>query len=132
MTEISYDMEQDFLYYIKNYEDEEEDSQLLLIDENHAFKHFLHGLTLNKLKDESILGYYKEKTLESHFYTRRRPDKFGTFYTHAWKMFVQNDAADVKIYSKDCGTFYESNEYETDEKYFYRYIFEIISEKIFQ
>lgn len=126
MDEISYDMEQDFLNYLTD-----EDSQLLLIDETHPFKHFINVLTLNKLKDEPILGYYNEKTLESYFYTRI-PDKFGAFYTHTWKMFVQNHDAGVKIYSEYCGNFYESNEYETDEKYFYRYIFEIITEKIFQ
>jgi hypothetical protein len=129
MTEISYDMEQDFLNFINIYTDKE-NSQIQLIDENHPFNHFINGLTHNKLKDQPILGYYNEKTLESYFYTQR-PDKFGAFYTHGWKMFVQNDDADVKIYSKGCGTFYESNEYETDEKYFYKYIFEIISEKIF-
>lgn len=128
-TEITYAMEQDFLHYLNIYTDKE--SQLLLIDETHPFNHFINGLTLNKLKDQPMLGYFNEKTLESYFYTQRA-DKFGAFYTHAWKMFIQNDDADVKIYSKYCGTFYESNEYETDEKYFYRYIFEIISEKIFQ
>lgn len=116
-------MEQEFKKYL------EYDMSLKLINHNHPFTYFIRGLTYNTFTEE-ILGLCDEKTNKAYFYTKR-PDKYGIVYTYAWKLFLENEESEVNIYGNYCGEFYLSNEYETDKKYFYKFIMNVLSEIIF-
>jgi len=123
-------MEQEFEKYLEYEEKYELSLSLKLINQHHPFFYFIRGLTYN-IFEEEILGYYDEKTNKAYFYTNR-PDKYGIVYTYAWKLFIENEESEVNIYGKYCGQFYLSNEYETDKKYFNKYLMNVISELIFE
>ena len=120
-------MEQEFEKYLEN--EDSYDKSLKIINQYHPFSYFIRGLTYNTLKEE-ILGFYDENTNKAYFICQRA-DKYGIVYTYAWKLFIENEETEVNIYSKYCGQFYLSNEYETDKKYFNKYIMNVLSEIIF-
>jgi hypothetical protein len=111
----------DFREYLEITED-----YLTKIDNQHPFYYYLQGLTYNMF-DEEVIGYYNKDNQEVHFYTKD-PSKLGNIYHHGWINF--NKTEKVKIYSKYCSSYYESNEYNIDEKQYYKYLIDILLNKI--
>lgn len=112
-----------FLDYIKDHIID----NIRLIDVN--FTDFLNGLTLKTLNIEYI-GFYEEKTKNAYFYIKN-PDKYkcNVLY-NSWQLFCNNDNINVKIYRTYCGYYYECNDYEPDRKYLYKYLMNVIVDKL--
>jgi hypothetical protein len=93
-----------------------------IIDEGHPFIHFLKGLTVfidDKIYQNILHGWFHKETATAKFLVTL-PSKVGNFIIYAWKLFIESENADVYIYSRYCGQFYKSNEFEVDEKTFYK------------
>ncbi len=102
------------------------------IDKNHPFTHYLKGLTV--LYDDTIYlnilhGWYHKETTTANFLVKY-PGKTGCIILHAWQQFIGSKNANVYIYGRYCGAIYESNEYETDIKYFYKNIIKKLVDKL--
>jgi len=110
-----------FLDYIKD----KITDNIILIDDN--FKYFLNGLTLKTLNIEYI-GFYEQKTNNCYFYVKK-PDKYkcNVLY-NSWLMFNDDNKINIDIYAVSDGLFYKEDEYESDSKYFYKYLINIIDE----
>lgn len=119
----------DIAYFLDYIKDDITDN-IRLIDIN--FTDFLNGLTLKTLNIEYI-GFYEEKTKNAYFYVKN-PDKYkcNVLY-NSWLMFMDiNNKHDINIniYAVDHGLFYKEDEYETDSKYFYKYLMNVIVDKL--
>jgi hypothetical protein len=105
-----------------------------IIDNNHMFIIFLSGFThkINNIESYIIHGWYHKKTQKAKFFIKNPADIGNTIYI-AWQKFCkimrnkldivnEYDFIDipVSIYSYNYGQLYESNEYKTDEKTFYK------------
>lgn len=93
-----------------------------VIDECHPFIHFLKGMTLfmeDKIYQNILHGWFHKETATAKFLVTL-PSEVGNFITHAWRLFIKSENADVYIYSGYCGLLYESNEFEVDKKTFYK------------
>ena len=119
----------DIAYFLDYIKDDITDN-IRLIDIN--FTDFLNGITLKTFNIEYI-GFYEEKTKNAYFYVKN-PDKYkcNVLY-NSWLMFMDiNNKHDINIniYAVDHGLFYKEDEYETDSKYFYKYLMNVIVDKL--
>jgi len=116
-----------FLEYIKI--DINDNDTMINIDDN--FNIFLNGLTLNNI-DFQYIGFYEEKTKDAYFYVNHRNSITSTIIHNAWQLFCNNDEIDVKIYGKYCGNYSVRDDYETERKYFYKYLMKMLVDKVFE
>ena len=119
----------DIAYFLDYIKDDIIDN-IRLIDVN--FTDFLNGLTLKTLNIEYI-GFYEEKTKNAYFYVKN-PDKYKcNILYNSWLLFMNIDNKhdiNIDIYAVDHGLFYKEDEYETDSKYFYKYLMNVIVDKL--
>ena len=116
-----------FLEYIKI--DINVDDTIMEVNDN--FNIFLNGLTLNNI-DFQYIGFYEEKTKDAYFYVNHRNSITSTIIHNAWQLFCNNDNINVKFYWTHCGNYYERNDYETDRKYLYKYLMNMLVDKVFE
>lgn len=120
----------DIAYFLDYIKDDIIDN-IRLIDVN--FTDFLNGITLKTLNIEYI-GFYEPKTKNAYFYVKN-PDKYKcNILYNSWLIFMNidndnNNDVYINIYSVSDGLFYKEDEYETDNKYFYKYLMNIITDK---
>jgi hypothetical protein len=94
-----------------------------IIDNKHQFISFLKGFTHNMIEIDIDHGWFHIESKTAKFIiTKQHPSKVGNIIHLAWQKFWNNNYYDydVSIYSKYCGQFYKSNEYEIDKKSFYK------------
>lgn len=97
----------------------------------HDFKNFLNGIILNTGHIDYI-GFYDKNTKNVYFYVQgREPHKFCSIIYNAWQLFHNNDNINVKIYETYCGQYEERNDYETDRKYLYKYLINMLVDKLY-
>ena len=103
-----------------------------IIPVDDKFENFLNGIVLN-IYNIDYIGVYEKDTKNAYFYIKGNNVKFCTIIHNAWHLFHKNhDQSDINvtIYGKYCGTYYERNDYETDIKYLYKYLIDILVDKI--
>ena len=104
-----------------------------IIPVDDKFENFLNGIVLNNC-DIDYIGVYEKDTKNAYFYINECNNfKFCTIIHNAWHLFHKNhDQSDINvtIYGTYCGTYYERNDYETDIKYLYKYLIDILVDKI--
>jgi len=104
------------------------DNKLIKIDDD--FYNFLNGLTFNTI-DFDFIGFYEEKTKKAYIYINQSDPKINTIIYNAWKLFCKNDDIKVKLYGNEFSSYYKFDNYETKRKYLYKYIMEILVNKLF-
>jgi hypothetical protein len=119
----------DIAYFLDYIKDDLTDN-IILIDNN--FTDFLNGLTLKTLNIEYI-GFYERKTNNVYFYVKN-PDKYKcNILYNSWLLFmnIENKCdININIYAVSQGLFYKEDEYESDSKYFYKYLMNVIVDKL--
>ena len=104
-----------------------------IIPVDDKFENFLNGIVLNNC-DIDYIGVYEKDTKNAYFYINECNNfKFCTIIHNAWHLFHKNhDQSDINvtIYGTYCGTYYKRNDYETDIKYLYKYLIDILVDKI--
>lgn len=116
----------DIAYFLDYIKDDITDN-IRLIDIN--FTDFLNGLTLKTLNIEYI-GFYEQKTKDAYFYIHFPSPSTSNIIHNSWQLFCNNDNINVKIYRSYCGNYSECNDYEPDRKYLYKYLMNIIVDKL--
>jgi len=94
------------------------------------FTVFLEGLTLKEVYFDYI-GFYEEKTKNAYIYVKQDAVNHTIIY-HAWQLFNNNDEIDIKIYGTYCGNYSIRDDYETERKYFYKYLMKMLVDKVFE
>lgn len=102
------------------------------IGSEHSFIHFMKGFTVlydSELCKNILHGWYHKETGTSKFLVKY-PNETGNILTHTWKLFIGCEKTDVYVYGRYCGSIYESNEFDVDEKYFYKTMIKNIVDKL--
>jgi len=94
------------------------------------FTVFLEGLTMKTI-DFEYIGFYEEKTKNAYIYVKQDAVNHTIIY-HAWQLFCNNDDISVNIYGKYCGNYSIRDDYETERKYFYKYLMKMLVDKVFE
>ena len=103
-----------------------------IIPVDDKFENFLNGIVLNTNID--YIGVYEKDTKNAYFYIKGNNVKFCTIIHNTWQLFHKNhDQCDINVtmYDTYCGEYYERNDYETDIKYLYKYLINILVDKLF-
>ena len=94
-------------------------TDIVILEDDHPFYRFFTGFTHNMYKDYKIYhGYYHVPTGMAKFFVQN-PIKIGNALSIAWKKYI-NTIYYPSIYKSYCGELYKSNDYEIDEKVFYK------------
>lgn len=93
------------------------------------FTFFLEGLTMKTI-DFEYIGFYECETKDAYIYVKNRESKIHNIIYNAWQLFCTNDEINIKIYVSSQGFFYEENGFETDKKYFIKYVMNILGDKL--
>ena len=115
-----------FLQYIKD--DNDITDKIGLIGDD--FTAFLDGITLKEIHFEYI-GFYEEKTKNAYIYVKQDAVNHTIIY-NAWQLFNNNDDISIKIYGTYCGNYSIRDDYETERKYFYKYLMKMLVDKVFE
>ena len=117
---------QSILDYIKVNNDIKDE----LIPIGDDFKYFLYGITLNT-ENIDYIGFYEKNTKNVYFYLQGyNQSDFCSILHNAWQLFHKNDDINVKIYDTYYGVYDERrNDYETDRKYLYKYLIDMLLDK---
>jgi len=100
-----------------------------IISVDDKFENFLNGIVLNT-DDINYIGFYEKDTKNAFFLYKGDDFKLCTIIHNAWHLFHKNHDINVTMYSIYCGEYYERNDYETDIKYFYKYLITILVDKL--
>ena len=94
-------------------------TDIVILEDDHPFYSFFTGFTHNMYEDNKIYhGYYHVPTGIAKFYVYYSVE-IGNALSIAWKKYI-NTIYYPSIYKSYCGELYKSNEYEIDEKVFYK------------
>ena len=98
--------------------------QFEIIDANHPFISFLNGFTHNLFDIKIIHGWFHKRFEQAKFYIKE-PAKYGHCVYIAWEKYCKmrnrnNIDIKISIYGSYCGNLSESDDFETDEKDFYK------------
>ena len=94
-------------------------TDIVILEDDHPFYRFFTGFTHNMYKDYEIYhGYYHVPTGMAKFFVQN-PIKIGNALSIAWKKYI-NTIYYPSIYKSYYGELYKSNEYQIDEKVFYK------------
>ena len=114
-----------FLDHIKN----DITGNITLIDDD--FTVFLEGLTMKTIEFEYV-GFYECESKNAYFYIENRDPNIRTIIYNAWQLFNKNHEISITIYGLNFREFYEANDYETERKYFYKYLMKMLVDKVFE
>ncbi len=114
-----------FLQYIK--EDNDITEEIGLIGDD--FTAFLDGITMKTI-EFNYIGFYEEKTKNAYIYVEHHSVNHTIIY-NAWQLFNDNDEISIKIYGTYCGNYSIRDDYETERKYFYKYLMKMLVDKVF-
>ena len=73
----------------------------------------------------------EEKTKNAYIYVEQHAIPHTIIY-NAWQLFNNNDEIDITIYRLNFREYYEANDYETERKYFYKYLMKMLVDKVFE
>lgn len=94
------------------------------------FTAFLDGLTLKRIHFEYI-GFYEEKNKNAYIYTKSNDPIHHNIIHNAWELLNDDDVF-VSIYGSFNGNYRERNDYEPDRKYLYKYLMNVLVDKVFE